>query len=271
MKHLFVPERPPAVLPTASRRPRRRDRRVPARRRVSRQRPPRARGQAQLRAPTSASPASKGLRSRPRQFSSVYYDTADRLLARIGITLRRRLEHGGSLWQLKLPRSGGRLELEHPVDLQRPRERIASSSPRCSATAHLAPVAELRTIRRGVRVEAKARPPTSSSTRWPLWTTCGSSPNSTSWRSSWWTASRTGSRPSRLPSAARAPKTATRGRKFCASSATTARASRHGLSSRHMSRTSTSRSWPMIPAQGSATTLRIFTTCASPSAACARS
>jgi inorganic triphosphatase YgiF len=29
----------------------------------------------------------------PRQFSSVYWDSDDRLLARIGLTLRRRIEH----------------------------------------------------------------------------------------------------------------------------------------------------------------------------------
>src|SRR4051794_40140029 len=48
----------------------------------------------------------------PRVFSSIYHDTADRSLARAGITLRRRTERGHSLWQLKLPRGGARLELE---------------------------------------------------------------------------------------------------------------------------------------------------------------
>jgi CHAD domain-containing protein len=90
-----------------------------------------------------------------RQFSSVYYDTADRLLARIGITLRRRLEHGGSLWQLKLPRSGGRLELEDPGGPAETPARIASLLTAVLRDRHLAPVAELRTVRRGVRVEAE--------------------------------------------------------------------------------------------------------------------
>ena len=89
-----------------------------------------------------------------RQFSSVYYDTDDRLLARIGITLRRRLEHGGSLWQLKLPRSGGRLELEDPGGPAEPPARIASLLTAVLRDRQLAPVAELRTVRRGVRVEA---------------------------------------------------------------------------------------------------------------------
>ena len=76
-----------------------------------------------------------------RQFSSVYYDTADRLLARIGITLRRRLEHGGSLWQLKLPRSGGRLELEDPGGPAETPARIASLLTAVLRARQLAPVA----------------------------------------------------------------------------------------------------------------------------------
>lgn len=89
-----------------------------------------------------------------RQFSSVYYDTDDRLLATLGITLRRRLEHGGSLWQLKLPRSGGRLELEDPGGPAETPARIASLLSAVLRERHLTPVAELRTVRRGVRMEA---------------------------------------------------------------------------------------------------------------------
>ena len=50
----------------------------------------------------------------PRLFTSTYHDTGDRRLARHGITIRRRLENGVNLWQLKLPRESGRLELEEP-------------------------------------------------------------------------------------------------------------------------------------------------------------
>jgi CHAD domain-containing protein len=89
-----------------------------------------------------------------RQFSSFYYDTANRVLARLGITLRRRIEHGRSLWQLKLPRSGGRLELEDPGGPAEPPERIASLLAAVVRDHALEPVAELRTVRRGVRVEA---------------------------------------------------------------------------------------------------------------------
>lgn len=47
-----------------------------------------------------------------RRFTSTYYDTSSYRLARLGITLRRRVEHGVGLWQLKLPAGKARLELE---------------------------------------------------------------------------------------------------------------------------------------------------------------
>src|SRR5579871_614467 len=53
-----------------------------------------------------------GMPVEPRRFTSVYYDTPLGSLAALGITLRRRTEHGRSLWQLKLPSDDARLELE---------------------------------------------------------------------------------------------------------------------------------------------------------------
>jgi CHAD domain-containing protein len=96
-----------------------------------------------------------GVPLEPRRFSSVYYDSRDRLLARVGITLRRRIEHGGSLWQLKLPREGGRLELECAGGPAEPPKRIASLLDAVLRGRPLMPIAELRTVRRGVRVESE--------------------------------------------------------------------------------------------------------------------
>src|SRR5690349_4469101 len=48
----------------------------------------------------------------PHTFSSTYYDTRDRRLLRARITLRRRVENGLGVWQLKLPHEGARLEVE---------------------------------------------------------------------------------------------------------------------------------------------------------------
>jgi CHAD domain-containing protein len=88
----------------------------------------------------------------PRVFTSIYHDTADQSLARSGITLRRRTERGCSVWQLKLPSEGFRLELEEPGGPGDPPKQLARL-----LTAHLrhgpvAPVAELRTRRHGALV-----------------------------------------------------------------------------------------------------------------------
>jgi CHAD domain-containing protein len=88
----------------------------------------------------------------PRVFTSVYHDTGDRSLAHAGITLRRRVERGRSLWQLKLPAGDARLELEEQGGPAAPPESF-----RRLLLAHLrhgpaAPVAELRTRRHGALV-----------------------------------------------------------------------------------------------------------------------
>ena len=61
----------------------------------------------------------------PRTFTSTYYDTSDHRLARAGITLRRRVEHGKGLWQLKLPEGTARRELEHPGGPAGPPRQLA--------------------------------------------------------------------------------------------------------------------------------------------------
>ena len=84
-----------------------------------------------------------------RVFTSIYHDTADRSLARAGITLRRRTERGRSVWQLKLPVNGARLELEEPGGPAGPPDRLRVLLRTHERRGAFEPVAELRTHRHG--------------------------------------------------------------------------------------------------------------------------
>ena len=77
-------------------------------------------------------PALGGEPLESRLFTSVYYDVPGGSLADAGITLRRRTEHGRSVWQLKLPAADARLELEVPGGPGRVPEELARL-----LTAHL--------------------------------------------------------------------------------------------------------------------------------------
>jgi CHAD domain-containing protein len=86
----------------------------------------------------------------PRVFTSVYHDTAERSLARAGITLRRRTERGKSVWQLKLPVDGGaRLELEEAGGPAGPPDRLRGLLRAHERRGSVGAVAELRTRRHG--------------------------------------------------------------------------------------------------------------------------
>jgi CHAD domain-containing protein len=84
----------------------------------------------------------------PRLFTSVYYDVPGGSLAAAGITLRRRTEHGRSVWQLKLPAEDFRLELEEPGG-PRPPEKVLQLLRAHLRHGPLERVAELRTRRSG--------------------------------------------------------------------------------------------------------------------------
>lgn len=88
----------------------------------------------------------------PRVFVSTYHDTVDFRLARSGATLRYRVENGRGLWQLKLPRATGRLELETDGGPADPPAEVMRLLPALTRGHELAPVARLRTRRSGVRV-----------------------------------------------------------------------------------------------------------------------
>ena len=94
----------------------------------------------------------------PRLLTSTYYDTADFRLARGRITLRRRVEQGKGLWQMKLPFEDGRRELEIPGP-----PGVLPPVLRELLIAHLRgknvrPVATLRMRRTGVRARGPAGP-----------------------------------------------------------------------------------------------------------------
>jgi CHAD domain-containing protein/adenylate cyclase class IV len=93
-----------------------------------------------------------------RLFTSTYYDTPDRSLARAGITLRRRLENGVSRWQLKLPRGENtRSEIEALGGPAGPPEELLRLLKLHLRHGELEPVATLRTHRAGIRVEGRGR------------------------------------------------------------------------------------------------------------------
>ena len=48
----------------------------------------------------------------PHVFTSTYFDSTDHRLGKIGITLRKRIERGRGVWQLKIPSGDYRIELE---------------------------------------------------------------------------------------------------------------------------------------------------------------
>ncbi|HEX2179167.1 MAG TPA: CHAD domain-containing protein, partial [Actinomycetota bacterium] len=111
-----------------------------------------------LQAPTGFSlPQFPGSPIGPRRFTSTYFDTEDFRLAAAGITLRRRVESRRGLWQLKIPRAGARLELEHRGGPLRPPASFAKLLVAVLRGGPLVPVAKLRTLRTGTVVEDGGR------------------------------------------------------------------------------------------------------------------
>ncbi len=107
--------------------------------------------------PEFALPALPGDSLPGRLFTSTYHDTPARSLGRAGITLRRRVENGKSLWQLKLPRQSGnggleRKELEEPGGPAGPPDDLARLLVGHLRHGKLGPVATLRTRRSGICV-----------------------------------------------------------------------------------------------------------------------
>src|SRR5919204_2325217 len=79
-----------------------------------------------------------------RDFTSIYYDVPGESLAAVGITLRRRNEHGHGVWQLKLPSDDSRLEIEAEGGPERPPEELLALLHAHLRKGQLERVAELR-------------------------------------------------------------------------------------------------------------------------------
>ena len=87
-----------------------------------------------------------------RAFTSTYFDTADYRLGHGGVTLRRRVEARSSVWQLKLPREEGRLELEWRGGRVHPPQPVKDLLVAWLRGSELAPIARLHTVRTRRRV-----------------------------------------------------------------------------------------------------------------------
>jgi len=85
----------------------------------------------------------------PRVFTSVYYDVPGGSLADGGITLRRRIENGHGVWQLKLPADDSRLEVEAEGGPGQPPQELLTLLQAHLRRGPLERVAELRTHRSG--------------------------------------------------------------------------------------------------------------------------
>jgi CHAD domain-containing protein len=94
----------------------------------------------------------------PRGSTAVYYDVPGGSLALAGITLLLRTEGGRSMWQLKLPAEGSRLELEAEGGPKQPPRSLVMLLQAHLRHGPLEPIAELRTGRSGeIEVELEPR------------------------------------------------------------------------------------------------------------------
>lgn len=87
-----------------------------------------------------------------RSFTSTYYDTQDLRLAHAGVTLRRRIEHRKTRWQLKLQHGDARLEVESRGGPAGPPLELRDLLFAHVRGLSLVPVVTLRTRRAGVRL-----------------------------------------------------------------------------------------------------------------------
>ena len=103
-------------------------------------------------APGFQLPDLPGRELEPRVFTSTYFDSVDHALAGAGVTLRRRVESGKSVWRLRSS-AGSQLDVEMPGSPGGPPEELAALLSGLLGTRALEPVAKVRVRRssHGVR------------------------------------------------------------------------------------------------------------------------
>lgn len=89
----------------------------------------------------------------PRIFTATYFDTAGYHLARIGVILRRMTERKRGYWQLILPRTKSRLELEIPTRATISPAQFQDLLFGLLRRQPLMPIVKLRTRRSGMRIQ----------------------------------------------------------------------------------------------------------------------
>lgn len=87
-----------------------------------------------------------------RVLTSTYYDTPNYRLTHARITLRRRIERGKGVWQLKLPMEEARREIEIADRADSPPHELQDLLMIRLQGAELIPVAKMRTWRTGMRI-----------------------------------------------------------------------------------------------------------------------
>ena len=110
-------------------------------------------------APDFEVPALPGTALESRTFTSTYWDTPGRGLARVGITLRHRVENGRGRWQLKIPHGAARLELEVDGGTVPVPAELAGLLAAFTRREGLEPAATLATRRASRRVDDEAGQP----------------------------------------------------------------------------------------------------------------
>jgi CHAD domain-containing protein len=97
-------------------------------------------------------PVLQGTHLSERTLTTVYFDTPDLRLLRAQITLRHRTDGRKRAWQLKLPLTCGRREVEMPGDASAPPAEMLSLLFIHLQGTTVGPIATLRTRRTGTRV-----------------------------------------------------------------------------------------------------------------------